>query len=441
MKGFIFFIWIFSCVPFAFSQEFPDLGVKVETVADNLEIPWAISWAPDGTIFFTERSGNVKAIKNGLIMEKPILSLDVSNGEGGLLGIAIDPNFSENHFVYLYFTYDDFLSVKNKVVRYFESNLTITEDKVLIDKIPGSGVHDGGRIKFGPDDKLYITTGDAGNPNLSQNVNSLAGKILRINSDGTIPDDNPFPKSPVYSYGHRNPQGLDWDNQGNLIVAEHGPSGLRGIGNDEINLIYPGKNYGWPEIIGSEGKTGFVSPILESGDETWAPSGADFYYGDKLPQWSGKYFIATLRGTHLLMVDFDFENNRVLSQEKLFLGNFDRLRDVATGPDGFLYLLTSNQDGRGKPTLNDDRILRIVSLDSSNNFEDCIKFGNPIIESDPRQCKENEKIFVEKIDPSTNSTPKWLRSIFDWYEKDQISEREFLNAINFLTQQKIIIVN
>ena len=144
-------------------------------------------------------------------MEKPILSLDVGWGEGGLLGIAIDPNFSENHFIYLYFTHNDFLSTKNKVVRYFESNLTLTENKVLIGNIPGGGVHDGGRIKFGPDGKLYITTGEAGNPNLSQDLNSLAGKILRINSDGSIPDDNPFPNSPVYSYGHRNPQGLDWD--------------------------------------------------------------------------------------------------------------------------------------------------------------------------------------------------------------------------------------
>lgn len=165
MKEFIFLIVIFSSIPLAFSQEFPDIGVKVEIVADNLDIPWSISWAPDGTIFFTERTGNVKVIKNGLVMEKPILSLDVGGGEGGLLGIAIDPNFSENHFIYLYFTHNDFLSTKNKVVRYFESNLTLTENKVLIGNIPGGGVHDGGRIKFGPDGKLYITTGEAGNPN------------------------------------------------------------------------------------------------------------------------------------------------------------------------------------------------------------------------------------------------------------------------------------
>jgi glucose/arabinose dehydrogenase len=441
VKEFIFLILIFSNIPLAFSQEFPELGVKVETIADNLEIPWAITWAPDETIFFTERNGNVKVIKNGLVMEKPILSIDVSGGEGGLLGITLDPKFFENHFVYLYFTYSDFLSTKNKVVRYYESNLTLTEDKTVIDNIPGSSVHDGGRIKFGPDGKLYITTGEAGDPNLSQDLNSLAGKILRINSDGTIPEDNPFPHSPVFSYGHRNPQGLDWDVSGKLVATEHGPTGWRGVAHDEVNLIYPGLNYGWPKTIGSETKSGFVSPILESGNETWAPSGAEFYYGNQIPQWTGKYFIATLRGNHLHMIDFDLENNQVLSQEKLFLGNFGRLRDVATGSDGYLYLLTSNQDGRGIPNINDDKILRIVPIRNINNFEDCMKAGNPIIESYPRQCQSNGKIFVEISESSLEKIPDWVRKIFIWYGQNQISENELLDAIKYLIQEKIIIIN
>lgn len=441
VKEFIFLILIVSSIPSAFSQEFPELGVKVETVADNLKIPWAITWTPDETIFFTERNGNVKVIKNGFVMEKPILSIDVSGGEGGLLGITLDPNFSENHFVYLYFTYSDFLSTKNKVVRYYESNLALTEDKTVIDNIPGSSVHDGGRIKFGPDGKLYITTGEAGDPNLSQDLNSLAGKILRINSDGTIPEDNPFPHSPVFSYGHRNPQGLDWDISGKLIATEHGPTGWRGVAHDEVNLIYPGSNYGWPETIGSETKSGFTSPILESGNETWAPSGAEFYYGNQIPQWTGKYFIATLRGNHLHMIDFDLENNQVLSQEKLFLGNFGRLRDVATGPDGYLYLLTSNQDGRGIPNNNDDKILRIVPIIDINNFEDCMKAGNPIIESYPRQCQSNGKTFIEIRESSLGKIPDWVKQIFIWYGQNRISANELLDAIKFLIQEKIIIIN
>lgn len=438
MKGILFVLAIFSCFPLVFAQEYPDLGVKVETVAENLEIPWSIAWAPDWTIFFTERIGNVKVIQDGIVSEKPILSLDVGGEEGGLLGIAIDPDYSENHFIYLYYTYNDFLSTQNKVVRYVESNLKLTEDKILIDNIPGGPYHDGGRIQFGPDGKLYITTGDAGNSALAQDKNSIGGKILRINSDGTIPEDNPFVDSPIYSYGHRNPQGLDWDDSGNLLATEHGPSGFHGVAHDEINLIKPGENYGWPDIIGSESKEGLVTPIMNTGEDTWAPSGAEFYYGDKIPQWTGKYFVATLRGNHLHLIDFDLKNNKIGSDQKLFTGDFGRLRDVATGPDGYLYFLTSNQDGRGSPEVNDDRILRIVPLNEINNFYECVNAGNPVMESYPRQCNSNGKTFVEDNENSEQKIPEWVRNIFIWYGQDKISEDEVLNAIKFLVEQNII---
>ena len=218
-----------------------------------------------------------------------------------------------------------------------------------------------------PDGKLYVTTGDAGNPELSQDLDSLGGKILRINSDGTIPEDNPWEDSPIYSIGHRNPQGLDWDDAGNLVATEHGPSGFRGTAHDEINVIVSGNNYGWPDVIGDETVEGLQNPILHTGEDTWAPSGAEFYHGKKIPQWSGKYFVATLRGSHLHMINFDLQNNSVISHQKIFQGEFGRLRDVQTGPDGFLYILTSNQDGRGSPSTNDDRILRVVPIDSPNS--------------------------------------------------------------------------
>ena len=434
MKEIFFVILIFSSIPFVFAQEYPDLGVKVETVAENLDIPWSIVWDPDGTIFFTERNGNVRIIQDGIVSEKPILSLNVGGFEGGLLGIALDPNYSENHYIYLFYTYNNFFSTENKVVRYVESNLTLSEDKVLIDKIPGGPNHDGGRIQFGPDGKLYITTGDAGNSNLAQDKNSVAGKILRINSDGSIPEDNPFSGSPIYSYGHRNPQGLDWDDSGNLVATEHGPRQ-----HDEINVIVPGANYGWPDIIGSETMEGLVTPIMNTGDDTWAPSGAEFYDGNKIPQWTGKFFVATLRGNHLHMIDFDIEKNKVLSHQKLFVGDFGRLRDVATGPDGYLYFLTSNRDGRGSPEINDDRILRIVPLNEINSFEDCVSAGNPVMESYPRQCRTVDgQTFVEEIQISKQKIPEWVRNIFVWYAQDQVSEDELLNAIKFLVQQDII---
>jgi glucose/arabinose dehydrogenase len=335
-------------------------GYKIETVAENLTIPWSIDWLPDGTALFTERNGNLRAIQNGELLQEPLLTLGVGAGEGGLLGVAVDPDFEKNNYIYLYYTYTEFVTTSNKVVRYQVDDKTVTEDKVLIDGIPGASYHDGGRIQFGPDGKLYITTGEAGNPDLAQDLNSLGGKILRINSDGTIPEDNPWKDSPIYTIGHRNPQGIDWDESGNLVATEHGPSGWRGVAHDEINLIIPGANYGWPDVIGDETADGLQNPILHTGDDTWAPSGAEFYNEDKIPQWNGKYFVATLRGSHLHMIDFDLENNKVISHEKLFQDEFGRLRDVQTGPDGYLYILTSNQDGRGVPSYNDDRILRIV---------------------------------------------------------------------------------
>ncbi len=378
-------------VDFAFAESYPDLGVKVETIAENLTIPWSIDFAYDGRIFFSERTGTLQVINKGV--QKQILGLNVGNGEGGMLGIALDPDFESNHYIYIYYTYNELFSTKNKLVRYVESNNSLTEDKILLDDIPGASYHDGGRIKFGPDGKLYITTGDTGDPNLSQRLDSVAGKILRINSDGTIPDDNPFPNSPVYSYGHRNPQGIDWDKSGVLIGTEHGQSA-----HDEINLIRAGKNYGWPNVIGDETKDGMTNPVLHSGDDTWAPSGSSFYYGE-ISQWDGKYFAASLREQTLLAIDFDSEYN-VISVEKLFLGEFGRLRDVANGPDG-LYVLTSNQDGRGSPSYNDDRILRVTSL-----FDTVI--------------------------------PEWIESIFVWFEEGKISEEEMKSAIDWLMNQGIL---
>ena len=428
-------------IPFAFAQEFPELGVKVETVAENLTVPWSIDWAHDEKIFFTERNGYLRVIENGTLAEKPLLSLGVGGVEGGMLGVAVDPNYSENNYLYLYYTYNEFLSTTNKIVRYIVNDDSVSEDKVLIDGIPGGPFHDGGRIKFGPDGKLYITTGDAGNSDLSQDLNSLAGKVLRINSDGTIPQDNPFDNSPIYSIGHRNPQGIDWDESGNLIATEHGPSGLRGVAHDEINLIIPAANYGWPDIIGDETKIGLQNPIMHTGDDTWAPSGSDFYSGEKISDWTGKYFVATLRGNHLHMIDFDLQNKTILSHEKLFENTFGRLRDVSTGPDGFLYVLTSNQDGRGLPQTNDDRILRIIPLNNTeiiNNFEQCIATGNIIMESHPRQCSTKDgKHFVEEI----SEIPKWIRIITNWWSSNEISDKEFTTMLQYLLKHNVLIIS
>jgi len=329
--------------------------VKVETVADNLKIPWELVFAPDGRIFFTERDGNLWVIENESL--ELVATFPTSRmSEGGLLGLALDPEFEKNNFLYLYQTYFDFELHHNKVVRYTVNNNQLTDEQILIDKIPGALWHDGGRIKFGPDEKIYITTGDATNASLSQKIGSLAGKILRINADGTIPVDNPFESSAVFSYGHRNPQGIDWTENGILVSSEHGPSGEKGYAHDEINVIEPGKNYGWPVIVGDSNNPEYTNPILHSGDITWAPSGLLYYDSNKIPELKGKFLVAALRGQHVMVLDLDLENNRVNSVEKIFQDEYGRIRDLVQSPDGDVFILTSNGDN--------DKILRVTSLET-----------------------------------------------------------------------------
>jgi len=329
--------------------------VKVETVVDNLKIPWELVFAPDGRIFFTERDGKLWVIEDESL--ELVATFPTSNTlEGGLLGLALDPEFEKNNFLYLYQTYFGFELHHNKVVRYTVSNNQLTDEQILIDKIPGALWHDGGRIKFGPDEKIYITTGDAANANLSQKIDSLAGKILRINADGTIPVDNPFERSPVFSYGHRNSQGIDWTENGILVSSEHGPSGEKGYAHDEINVIEPGKNYGWPVIVGDSNNPEYTNPILHSGDVTWAPSGLLYYDSDKIPEWKGKFLVAALRGQHVMVLDLDLENNMVNSVEKIFQDKYGRIRDLVQSPDGDVFILTSNGDN--------DKILRVTTLET-----------------------------------------------------------------------------
>jgi len=225
---------------------------------------------------------------------------------------------------------------------------------LLLDNIPADQIHDGGRLKFGPDGLLYLTVGDAASQGLAQDVSSLAGKILRLNRDGTTAAGNRF-SSPVFSYGHRNPQGIDWHpTTGALWSSEHG-----NVGNDEINTISSGLNFGWPRIEGNDTFPGMETPVTLF-NPSIAPSGAAFYRGNRIPQFTNNLFVATLRGTHLLRLTLDDTGRRITGQERLLDGTFGRLRDVIMGPDGNLYVCTNNRDGRGTPAVGDDRILRIA---------------------------------------------------------------------------------
>lgn len=322
------------------AQEIP--GVTV--IAKNLEIPWAIAFLPDGRMLVTERPGRVRIIsKDGVLQKEPAATISGVRqvGEGGLLGIAAHPDFEKNKFVYLYYTYGEKGGlILNRVARYsFEGNSLVNE-KTLVEAIPASSNHDGGRIKFGPDGFLYVTTGDAQEPSRSQDKDSPAGKILRMTDAGAPAPGNPF-GSLIYSYGHRNPQGLAWDESGNLWETEHGSSAY-----DEVNKIEPGKNYGWPEARGDATGEGFVPPVIHSGTDTWAPSG--------LAYLKGSVYFAGLRGQALFQLEPSSK-----SLKTHFKGQFGRLREVIVGPDGMLYLTTSNRDGRGDPTGDDDRVIRI----------------------------------------------------------------------------------
>jgi glucose/arabinose dehydrogenase len=328
---------------------------RVETVLTGLEVPWSLNFAPDGRLFVTERPGRVRIVTLGGASELA-LSLDgvFAQGEAGLLGLALDPEFAQNHFVYLYYSASVPGGGVNRVVRYREVNSRLGERLVLLDNIPAAQIHDGGRLRFGPDGLLYASAGDAADANNAQDVASLAGKILRLNRDGTTPRDNRF-SSPVFTYGHRNPQGFDWHpTSGEIWESEHGNNG-----NDEVNAIRTGLNFGWPRIEGASTMSGMEAPITFFSPSI-APSGASFYRGQRVPQFVNNFFVATLRGMHLLRLTVDPSARRVTAQERLLEGTFGRLRDVVSGPDGYLYFCTNNRDGRGNPMSGDDRVLRIV---------------------------------------------------------------------------------
>lgn len=328
------------------TDNIPPVSEEIKTVAQNLDIPWEIAFLPNGDMLVTERSGKLLKIGPETKVIKEIEGVK-HIGEGGLLGLAIHPNFSKNNFIYLYFTTQDSGGITNRVERYNFFGDTLSERKIILEGIRGSFNHDGGRIVFGPDGYLYITTGDAENPNLAQDKNSLNGKILRIKDNGSIPSDNPF-ENAIYSLGHRNPQGLTWDKDGTLWETEHGPSGVQ-TGYDEVNIIIKGANYGWPIIKGDQTKEGLVTPIIQSGaTDTWAPSGMAF--------WNGSLFFSGLRGEALYEAKI---NGKKLDLITHFKQEYGRIRAVVLGKDGLIYFSTSNKDGRGQVKEGDDKIIKI----------------------------------------------------------------------------------
>ena len=328
-------------------------GPTVTTVARGLEIPWEIAFLPDGRALITERTGRLRLLsRDRRLLAAPVARIPVGGGDGGLLGLAVDPDFPRNRFVYMYRT----TPTGNEVFRSRLVGSRLLGRVTVLGGIPPGRYHDGGRIHFGPDRRLYVSTGDSGNGPRAQDRASLAGKFLRVRP--TAYRGAGAVKPEIYSIGHRNPQGFDWEpGTGRLVASEHGPSGDDGPhGLDEINIVRRGANYGWPAAFGKRRRTGFTPPAVLYATAI-APAGATFVARPG-SRWSGDLLVASLRGEQIRRVRL--RGARALIDQPLFAGRYGRLRTVVEGPDGALYALTSNRDGRVAPRAGDDRVLRIV---------------------------------------------------------------------------------
>lgn len=353
-------------------------GYRAVAWVQGLEVPWSLVFLPDGRALVSERPGRIRLIRDGVLQEEPyavlaaveggkgligfVLELAVG-GEGGLMGLALHPDFPEEPYLYAMHTYRGPDGVKNRVIRLEDRGDHGRFDKVIIENIPGGLNHNGGRIAFGPDGMLYVTTGETFEAQLAADLNSLGGKILRLTPEGKVPEDNPFPDSPVYSFGHRNPQGLAWHPEtGQLFASEHGPSGEFGLrAHDEINVIRPGGNYGWPNVVGAPGLKPYADPLVVWKETAVPPAGMAFYDGD--------LFVAVLGSGALIRISLAQlgPGYRVERIERWFAQaphetRLGRIRDVVAAPDGRLYFLTSNRDGRGSPRPGDDKIYRLEPI-------------------------------------------------------------------------------
>ena len=329
---------------------------QVEVVARGLDVPWDIAFLPDGQgALVTERPGRVRLIDgDGRLKERPVATVDVRDeGEAGLMGIALDPEFADGEpYAYTMVTVGDV----NQLQRWEWDDGRLERDAVLIDDIPGAPNHDGGTLRFGPDGDLYIPTGDAGKKERSQDRGTPAGKILRLTPEEYRGDDVVADPT-MYSIGHRNPQGLDWQpGTGRLFAAEHGPSGWDGPGgDDEVNVVREGGNYGWPRVQGEATAAGLTGPVWLWEDAV-APSGAAFVSREGSP-WTGDLLVATLRGTALRRLDVD--GGRITGEEKV-VEDFGRIRAVVEAPDGTFWVTTSNRDDYGQERKGDDRVIRVI---------------------------------------------------------------------------------
>ncbi len=369
MKTFLLLLVLIIESNLSFSQDF-----NFRNVATGLDTPWEILWGPDGDIWFTERYGRISKVnpETGLVKELIRLNEVYEDGERGLMGMVLHPNFNNNPYVYAVFTH-----LKDNKTFITLIRLTYDGDKLsnpitLIDSILGAWNHDGSRLLIDDDLSLFMTIGDAAQANLAQDLNSLNGKILRLNLDGSIPEDNPYQNSYIWSWGHRNPQGLVNAN-GILYSSEHGPAN-----DDELNIIYQGRNYGWPLVHGfcdqqSEKQycqeLNVVEPIA-AWTPTLAVAGIDYYNKDLIPQWKNSILMVVLKSSRLVQIKLSEDYKKVVEENYYFVNQFGRLRDICISPDGRVFIATSNKDGRGNPKAEDDRIIELTPKGTGINYKE-----------------------------------------------------------------------
>ncbi len=327
----------------------PDGGEPTDATTiliSTLSIPWELVWGPDDFLWVTERNGKISRIHPDTGEQQEVLTISnvAQVQESGLLGMVHHPNFDTNPYIYVVYTYNGSSGLLERLVRFTFANNTLSDETVLLDQIPANSVHNGSRLLITPDLHLLMTTGDAGNTSLSQNMNSLAGKILRLNLDGTIPADNPFTGSYIYSLGHRNPQGLTFHPNGNIYSSEHGPNS-----DDEINRIVSGKNYGWPEVKGiidtpSEQTFAAGKEVIESifnWTPTIAPSDLVFYTSDRIPEWTNKFLMTVLKDQRIIALTLNGDGTSIIEEEIFFNREFGRLRDITVSPSGRVFIATN----------------------------------------------------------------------------------------------------
>ncbi len=347
-------------------EAFDESGYAATTVVSGLRIVWEMRFIPDGRLLITEREGRlvIADVGSGQVTEVGRIAVSAI-GEGGLMGFALDPDFQTTPKIYVSYTSGEGGYTRNRVSSFLLTGLdggspALGTETVLLDDIPAGQVHNGSRVAFGPDGNLWVTTGDSGTAELAQHMDSLAGKVLRMTTEGLPAQGNPFATEPypfslIYSLGHRNPQGLAFHPvSGVAYITEHGPDE-----NDEVNVLQPGGNYGWPDLRGKTGTVGFVDP-LAAWTPTIAPAGALFCSGGAVPGLRGTLVFVTLKQSDIrVLTPADDTFAVVLRETILFDEEFGRLRSIAQGPDGALYVGTSNHDGNGDPGPKDDRIIRI----------------------------------------------------------------------------------